>query len=400
MCSILGGTAFDKKALDIYEKAKDRGRDFSGLCQRHGLWIANHRATPTTEVATPIHNQPLGGEVKIVHNGVIANDADLGVKDGEIDSSILADVLDFSDLHKFRDSLAKVKGSYAIAALKEDTIYLACNYKPIWVLHENGQIYFSSLKHHLGEDARRMPPYSVMDLLTGETLEIPRYQSKRAVVICSGGLDSTAVAAYACHVHGASNVMLLHFRYGCNAESAEVKRIPLIAQRLGCNYHFFTLPYSDMAGSSPIMDKKKDASVSEGITGAEYAYEWVPARNFVFMALTTAYAEANDYGHIYLGTNLEEGGAYPDNEEQFILDVNNCLYGAVQNGKKIEIHTPLGGLMKREIVEFGTKYNAPFDLSWSCYRNGEKHCGHCGPCFMRKTAFKRAGIPDPTEYEE
>lgn len=401
MCSIVGGTKFDETAFKIYQNAKDRGRDFTGMCERHGLWVANHRATPTTENDAPRHNQPFGATVKVVHNGVISNDKDLGVKEGEIDSSVLAEVLDFTSLAAMRDSLAKVEGSYALAAMTKKTIYLACNYKPIWIGKKDNEYYFSSLEHHFegtGIRPYRMKPYSVMNLLTGETHDLPRQQSNRAIVICSGGLDSTAVAAYACHEHGAENVLLVHFRYGCKAQKPEVMAIPKIAERLGCKHKFMELPYTEMTGGSPIL--QSEDTISEGIEGAEYAHEWVPARNFLFMAYTVAFAEANNYGHIYLGTNLEEGGAYPDNEEQFIRDVNACLYGAVQNGVKIEIHTPLGNLMKREIVEFGTKYNAPFDLSWSCYRDGDSHCGHCGPCYMRKMAFMRAGIADPTKYEE
>lgn len=401
MCSIVGGTKFDETAFKIYQNAKDRGRDFTGMCERHGLWVANHRATPTTENDAPRHNQPFGATVKVVHNGVISNDKDLGVKEGEIDSSVLAEVLDFTSLAAMRDSLAKVEGSYALAAMTPETIYLACNYKPIWIGKKDNEYYFSSLEHHFegtGIRPYRMKPYSVMNLLTGETHDLPRQQSNRAIVICSGGLDSTAVAAYACHEHGAENVLLVHFRYGCKAQKPEVMAIPKIAERLGCKHKFMELPYTDMTGNSPIL--QSGDTISESIEGAEYAHEWVPARNFLFMAYTVAFAEANNYGHIYLGTNLEEGGAYPDNEEQFIRDVNACLYGAVQNGVKIEIHTPLGNLMKREIVEFGTKYNAPFDLSWSCYRDDDCHCGHCGPCYMRKMAFMRAGIADPTKYEE
>lgn len=69
------------------------------------------------------------------------------------------------------------------------------------------------------------------------------------------------------------------------------------------------------------------------------------------------------------------------------------------NGKYVCVDTPVGNLMKHEIVKFGRKYNAPFELTWSCYRNGDKACGHCGPCFMRQTAFQRNGLVDPVEYE-
>jgi len=239
-----------------------------------------------------------------------------------------------------------------------------------------------------------MTPYSVLDLKNGYTSEIYRTQHDRAIIICSGGLDSTAVAAYAREQH--KEILLLHFAYGCRAQNAEINAIKNIAKYLDCDYKIVSLPYTDLTGGSPLLDNSKE--ISKGEKGAEYAFEWVPARNFLFLAYTTAYAEANNYGHIYLGTNLEEGGAYPDNEEQFILDVNKCLYGAVQNGVKIEIHSPLGGLMKHEIVQFGEKYGAPFKYSWSCYHDGDKHCGECGPCYMRKVAFQRAVVDDPTVY--
>lgn len=395
MCSILGGNSFDFKAFEVFKLAQDRGRDFSGLCVVNGSWIANHRATPTTEAEHPVNNQPIGGEVKFVHNGTIQNDKELGALPGEIDSAVLARVLDTTSLESFRDSLTQIKGSFAIAALKPNgEIYLACNYKPIFTERPaNGNVYFSSLAHHLGDNAVRMQPYSVMNLKTGETMPIKRTQEAGAIVICSGGLDSTAVAGYAAQKH--LKVLLLHFSYGCRAENKEIEAIKNIAKELDCDYKIIALPYKDMKGESPLLN---GGEISEGIAGAEYAFEWVPARNFLFLAYATAFAEANNYGHIYLGINLEEGGAYPDNELQFIKDVNACLYGAVQNGVKVEIHAPLGNLMKREIVEFGTEHNAPLELSWSCYKSGEHHCGECAPCFMRKTAYKRANLPDPTIY--
>ena len=396
MCSILGGTVLDEFALQVYKNAKSRGKDFAGLCQnRNGLWIANHRATPTTEVNNPNQNQPFGVAFKVVHNGTIQNDKELGAVAGDMDSFVLTTCLDVKDLCTLADSLSRVNGSYAIAILKDNEILLACNYKPIWLLYKDGELYFSSLQEHLGPDAIRMTPYSVMNLNTGQTLAIPRKQSDSAVVICSGGLDSTVVATMARNKH--KNVTLLHFQYGCRAETVETDAIKQIAHRLTCDFDVVELPYVKMKGNSPLLDK--DSAIAEGVAGSEYAFEWVPARNFLFMAYATAYAEANGFGHIYLGTNLEEGGAYPDNEEQFIRDVNSVLWGAVQNGVKIEIHSPLGSMMKRDIVTAGSLIGAPFELSYSCYHGAEYHCGNCGPCFMRKTAFKRALVDDPTIYK-
>lgn len=393
MCSILGGTKFNEYALQIYNKAKDRGRDYTGLCQIGDYWIANHRATPTNEDEAPIDNQPFGNKFKIIHNGTIANDIELGNKDGEIDSKILAKIIEASDIYSVRDSLKKIKGSYAIAILKLNEIILATNYKPIWYIKKDGEYYFSSLKWHLGEGAIRVKPYSIYNLTKNIGCDIERYQPNKALIICSGGLDSTALTGFAKKKH--DEIKLLHFNYGCKATEKEINAIKDISIELKCTYEIIDLDYTKFKGDSTLF---KNESIKSGKAGVEYALDWVYARNLILMSIAVGYAEANDYGYIYIGTNLEESGAYPDNEEQFILDFNNLLYGAVNNGYKVEIKTPLGGLMKKEIVEFAIKYNSPINKSWSCYNNYEYHCGECGPCFMRRNAFKRAGIIDKTKY--
>lgn len=397
MCSICGGTKFDELALNIFNKSLDRGRDYSNLFYRKGSWICNHRAVPTTELENSEYNQPFGKDYKIVHNGTISNDKQLG-NEGNIDSSILAKVLDFDSLDNFTKSLQKVVGSYALAVLKPNgTFYLACNYKPIFYgFSEKGDFYFSSYKHHLEglENVKKMDPYSTLDTETMKKGVIPRKIHDRAVVICSGGLDSTAVASYVRATH--KDMILLHFQYGCLAETKEVQCIKKLAEDFNCDYKFMPLNYD--FSHCRLLGSGED--IAEGESGAEYAHEWVPARNLVLMSMAVAFAEANNYSYIYLGTNLEEGGAYPDNEEQFIRDFNSCLYGAVQNGNYVEIRTPVGNLMKHEIVKFGNKYNAPFEHTWSCYRNGDKPCGHCGPCYMRKVAFERNGLVDPLLKEE
>jgi 7-cyano-7-deazaguanine synthase len=398
MCSICGGTKWDYIAEHIWEESKDRGRDDSGIKKLpNGSWIGNHRATPTTEIEKPTERQPVGYDPYIVFNGMIANDDALGARPGEADTSVLPRVLDFSSLEEFHYSLKQIMGSYAIGAMfKDGEIWLACNYKPIWILEYPKNFYFSSLRQHFPIEVRRlayrMNPYSVRILEDfRSSIKIERKQFDSALVICSSGLDSTSVASYVAQKH--SKATLLHFDYNCKAGSKEKSSIVNIAEYLGCDYKILTIPPVLFGDSSPIMNN--ELKISEGKSGVEYAHEWVPARNLIMLSMAVGYAEAYNYGHIYLGTNLEESGAYPDNEEQFILDFKGLLWGAVQEGVKIQVHTPLGGLMKHEIVKFGLKYNAPFHLTWSCYEGGDKHCGKCGPCFMRKTAFERNGMVDP-----
>lgn len=540
MCTICGGSRLGSKELRVFHNSRDRGRDYSNMFFRNGSWLCNHRAVPTTEKKNPAYNQPFGTDYKIVHNGTISNDKELGNTTGEIDSSVLATCLDFTTSFTLRDSLKKVKGSYAIGVLKPNgTFYLACNYKPIFYSKlDDGGVVFSSYANHLEEydNVKRVPPYSILDTENWSNILIERHQSNKALVICSGGLDSTAVAAYAMNQH--DEVTLIHYCYGCIAESKETECVKKISEYFNnlypekkCNLAYIPIDMSFMNKNSALFKTEED--IHKGIEGSEYAYEWVPARNLIMLSLAVGYAEANDIGHIYLGTNLEESGclsgdtlikisenksvpiselvgktfnvygydlngnikyikakkcwktkvvnelyeifieknlhteiikctgnhpimlndgtyieaqdlltgqklinswmvkdvlkirvdnypvydisvpethnfmldngvfvhnSYPDNENQFIKDFDNCLWGAVQNGIKVQVHTPVGNLMKHEIVAFGNKYKAPFELTWSCYKKGEIPCGECGPCFMRRTAFRRNGLEDPLPY--
>ena len=407
MCAIVGGTRLTQKELTLLHVSRTRGRDYSNIFMKGQSWICNHRAIPTTEKSNPEHNQPFGTDYKIVHNGTIANDKELGVGSGEIDSSVLPKVLDCTNIDTLHQTIQKVKGSYAIAIMKPNgTFYLLCNYQPIAYAYDRDEYglkrlvaftsYVDDLKYCQYSNIERLPPYSILDTETWNTRDIPRTDYHNALVICSGGLDSTAVAAYACYVHKPENVTLIHYRYGCIAETKEIQCIKKIAEYLKCNLDFIDVNMSFMNKNSALFKTEND--IHKGIEGSEYAYEWVPARNLIMLSLAVGYAEANRITNIYLGTNLEESGAYPDNCNQFIKDFDACLYGAVQNGVKVKIHTPVGNLMKHEIVAFGNKYNAPFQYTWSCYKKGDKPCGQCGPCFMRRTAFRRNGLEDPLEY--
>lgn len=410
MCSIFGAMGHvDEGKFKILERlAGDRGRDgcrvetYQRKDKEQTVWLGNCRATPTPE-AEDAALQPYNG---IVHNGTIANDKQLADEIGTphpvVDSMILPGVLDRKTLWAFTRSLERIVGSYAIAAysMDRDTIYLGCNYKPIHYVKLGGAVYFSSMERHLlplcpwGISPVHMKPYSTMDLETGVGLEIERKDEKRALVIASGGLDSTVVATH--YVHEGFHVELLHFDYGCRASEKEAKAVENIANSLGCDHTLLgslRAFYPAFIQKNPLMDDTADLAKSEA--GAEYAHEWVPARNLVMLSLAAAFAEMQNYHIIALGNNLEESGAYPDNEEQFTHLMNKAMDYAVQNGYSLRIESPVGHLMKHEIVKMGYDLEAPFEHTWSCYQGGEVHCGKCGPCFMRKTAFERNGLKDP-----
>lgn len=407
MCSIYGafsatGVIDPVLVSAIRDQARDRGRD-GGRHERFQLErqgqavLGNWRATPTTE-AQAAPSQPYGW---VVHNGTIANDAELGNRPGNVDSMVLQHVLNRDSLPKLVASLAQVQGSYALGLVGHDRVYLAANYKPIYLLAKGEAVYFSSMERHLlplcglGIRPQRLQPYTALDLLTGASLPLPREQSRKALAICSAGLDSTT-AAYMLQDQG-YDVTLLHFTYGCRAEGREVELVRHIGERMGAPVVVLLLDYSQFAGQSPLLT---DQAIAGGLQGAEFAHEWVPARNLVMIAHAVAYAEANGFGAVALGNNLEEGGAYPDNEEEFTTLLSHALDFAVHDGGQVQLLAPVGQLMKHEIVKAGLALGVPYELSWSCYRGGEAHCGQCGPCYMRREAFRRNGAPDPTTYEQ
>ncbi|MCL2646069.1 MAG: 7-cyano-7-deazaguanine synthase [Phycisphaerales bacterium] len=218
---------------------------------------------------------------------------------------------------------------------------------------------------------------------------------KRCVVVCSGGMDSTAAAAHARYIDGLS-LVLLHFRYGCRAESREVEAIKAITSVLEGECVFQDLAWLNQLGNSRLTDH--NAPIAGPVEGAEYPHEWVPARNLVMIAYAAAFCDAHGIDKIYMGLNMEESSVYPDNTVEFYERLNSVLPLATLIRPVIVM--PLARMMKWQIVKHAHKINAPIHLSWSCYRSGTVHCGCCGPCYMRRTAHLMAGIPDTVEYAE
>lgn len=215
------------------------------------------------------------------------------------------------------------------------------------------------------------------------------------VVICSGGLDSTTVAAHARYVEN-RDVTLLHFRYRCRAEAREVRAVREIANALNARAVFWDLEWLKHVGSSRLTTE--NAEIAAGIAGAEYPHKWVPARNLLFLAHTAAFCDAEHIESIYMGLNLEEGAVYPDNTIEFYQRAEQLLQLATLIRPRIQM--PLARMMKWQIVRHAHEIDAPIHLSWSCYRGGLLHCGRCGPCYMRRTAHRMLGLHDSVVYTD
>lgn len=444
----------------IFASALERGRDAWGVASIHdavrspaaydslehqmlienlvdrsrGSWVIGlNRGEPTTEhfETTPDDLAPHTmrrsdgthcGPWTTVHNGTIANDHELaqryGIPDRGIDSRVLPYV--FAEATPQDDKLPPsamiprqlmntVKGSYAIAAGRQDgMLALACNYKPIFTAVVSDVLYFASLPHHLPgygtlrSTIQKMTPYSTLVVrpdkqITSGWLRTPATSRQRALVVLSGGLDSTVVLTQTVAWLGAQNVAAMHVSYGCHANDRELRAVKEICARLDVNLHLLETDAFEAIGGSTLLRGSGSDAVS-GQAGSEYAHEWVPARNLILASLGVGLAETEGYSIIALGNNLEESGAYPDNEQEFIRSLNEVLPNAVQEGRRVTFAEPVGNLMKHEIVKLGLELGAPLDLTYSCYRGEEIHCGRCGPCFMRHNAFRMNGATDPMPY--
>jgi len=380
---------------------------------RSAVVVGNLRAEPTTEFVLEkrlTDQQPYtDGPWTIVHNGTIANDKALrtGSLPTTIDSAAIAEQLAPlpPTLESFAEVVRKLKGSFAILATfdgQTDTMYVAANYRPVWYVDTPYGYFFASARDYLPSQwaPRMLTPYTVARFTaSGDIVSDSLYKpglDERALVVCSGGLDSVVSAAYVKQALG-MGVHLIHFLYGSRAEGPEVKAVQAVAEALDAELTLFPLNvYSK--GDSPLLDP--DSKVAGGEAGAEFAHEWVPARNLLLLSVATAFAEARGISTIVLGNNLEEAGAYPDNEPEFIARFNDLLSFAVGDGKRMRVIMPVGNLMKHEIVALGNQLGAPMDLTWSCYRAGELHCGTCGPCYMRRKAFEINNLPEVIQYTD
>lgn len=386
--------------------------------------IGNCRAEPTTEWVKDkelYDQQPYGfGAWTIVHNGTIANDEDLrtwGLKT-TIDSAAIVEQLDLEceydndnvtkeyAYESFIRVIKKLKGSYAILATNSNFpgyVFTACNYRPIWIGKNHTGIFFASQREALPDDSvpQMLKPYTcnLISYIDHTSNVVSLYEDnddkkKRALVVASGGMDSTVAAKMV--QNSGMDVTLINFQYGCRAENKELNAIRDIAEEMNVPLIKFPIPVYNKK-DSPLFDHNSE--IAGGEAGAEFAHEWVPARNLVMLSIATAYAEANGFDYIVLGNNLEEAGAYPDNEPEFINHFNAMLPFAVGDGKRVKVIMPVGNLMKHEIVAHGLAHGAPLHLTWSCYRNGTHHCGTCGPCMMRRTAFNINNTQEVIKYE-
>lgn len=226
--------------------------------------------------------------------------------------------------------------------------------------------------------------------------------SNKAVILLSGGLDSTTCLAIA--KHQGFNLNALTFNYG-QRHDFELKSAQKIVDHFQIKNH--SVVNIDLAqfGGSALTDEievPKDRSESE-MTDIPLTY--VPARNTVFLSLALAWAETLNTFNIFIGVNVLDYSGYPDCRPEYIAAFEktaNLATKAGVSGKRFKIHTPLINMKKSEIILNGLKLGVDYSLTSSCYdplKNGTP-CGHCDACILRLKGFQEADAIDPLSYQK
>lgn len=226
--------------------------------------------------------------------------------------------------------------------------------------------------------------------------------SKCAIVLTSGGLDSTTCLAIA-RAEGLRTIAL-SFDYG-QRHSIELEAAKRVATHLGVTDHLVVdMPFFRQIGGSALTDdiQVPHHDSAEQIPG-DIPVTYVPARNLVFLSQAAAVAELHGASSIYIGVNAVDYSGYPDCRPEFIEAFSRTAQlatkaGAV-DGLGLNIETPLIHLTKAEIIQLGMRLGAPFHLTHSCYSpQGTLACGQCDSCLLRLKGFTEAGLVDPVEY--
>ncbi len=225
--------------------------------------------------------------------------------------------------------------------------------------------------------------------------------SKNAVVLLSGGIDSSTILAVA--KDSGYEMYAISFRYG-QRHHFEIDAAKKIAGKMDVKVHLIMDLDLSSFGGSALTDKipvPKNKRVED--IGKEIPVTYVPARNIIFLSLALGWAEVLNATDIFIGVNAIDYSGYPDCRREFIEAFEKAVNLGTRSGvegNKIRIHTPLISLTKAEIIKKGMELGVDYSLTHSCYDPDEegRACGECDSCLLRKKGFKEAGIEDPTSY--
>lgn len=223
---------------------------------------------------------------------------------------------------------------------------------------------------------------------------------KKAVILFSGGLDSTTCLAYAQNL--GFDCYALSFNYG-QRHSAELNAAKKIAAHFGAKHKIFNLEVNQFGGSALTDTNLHVPDYEEKNTHIPITY--VPARNTIFLSIALAWAEVLNAKDIFIGVSYIDYSYYPDCRPEYIKVFQDLVNLATKSGVEeggIKIHTPIIHLSKAETIKLGHDLGVDYRMTVSCYQANEKGhaCGKCDSCSLRKKGFAEAMIADVTRYSE
>ncbi len=223
----------------------------------------------------------------------------------------------------------------------------------------------------------------------------------RALVLFSGGLDSTTCLAMAVKKYGSENVTALSVFYG-QKHKKEIEAAQNIAKFYGVELITLDLgkifSYSDCSLLEGSSNEIPEGSYEEQLkeTNGSPVSTYVPFRNGLFLSSAASIALSKNCSVIYYGVHSDDaaGNAYPDCSVDFNEAMGRAIY--LGSGNELTIEAPFVSLTKADVVKKGLELGVPYELTWSCYAGSDKPCGKCGTCIDRQKAFAENGIADPS----
>ena len=226
----------------------------------------------------------------------------------------------------------------------------------------------------------------------------PPSESNRAIVLVSGGMDSCTVAALM-RARG-YELNFLHTNYGQRTERKELECFHALADHFGAARRLVVdIRHLAAIGGSSLTDTHIEVTPA-ALDSGEVPSSYVPFRNANILAIAVSWAETIGAGVIAIGAVEEDSSGYPDCRQVFYDAFQEVVNLGTRPETRISIQTPVIRMSKEEIVRTGLAHDAPFQLTWSCYKREDVACGECDSCALRLRGFQRAGARDPIPYAE
>lgn len=222
----------------------------------------------------------------------------------------------------------------------------------------------------------------------------------KALILFSGGVDSTTCLGLAIEKYGVENVTALSVYYG-QKHSKELEAAEKIATHYGVKLRTLNLAAIFTASNCSLLKGSKTEIPKESYvdqlskTGGKTVSTYVPFRNGLFLSSAASIALSLGCEIIYYGAHSDDaaGNAYPDCSVEFNEAINRAIN--LGSGNTLEVKAPFVGLTKAQVIQEGLRIDVPYELTWSCYEGGKKPCGVCGTCRDRQSAFEANGVSDP-----